>query len=68
VVRVRGYAQETPTLPTPSAGPAPLTQAIRRKFKRAGWHTRYRFRKQVLGPVLGQIKKARGFRQFLLRR
>ena len=28
---------------------------------------RYRLRKQILEPVFGQIKRARGFRQFLLR-
>jgi transposase len=45
----------------------PLTQAMRRKLKRAGWRTRYRLRKQIVEPVFGQIKQARGFRQFLLR-
>jgi transposase len=45
----------------------PLTQAMRRKLKRAGWRSRYRLRKQVVEPVFGQIKQARGFRQFLLR-
>jgi transposase/CRP-like cAMP-binding protein len=45
----------------------PLTQAMRRKLKRAGWRSRYRMRKQVVEPVFGQIKQARGFRQFLLR-
>jgi transposase len=45
----------------------PLTQAMRRKLKRAGWRSRYRLRKQIVEPVFGQIKQARGFRQFLLR-
>ena len=45
----------------------PLTKAMRDKLKRAGWRSRYRFRKQVVEPVFGQIKQARGFRQFLLR-
>lgn len=45
----------------------PLTQAMRDKLKRAGWRSRYRLRKQVVEPVFGQIKQARGFRQFLLR-
>ena len=44
-----------------------LTQAMRRKLKRAGWRSRYRLRKQIVEPVFGQIKQARGFRQFLLR-
>lgn len=34
---------------------------------RAGRRSRYRLRKQVVEPVFGQIKQARGFRQFLLR-
>jgi flagellar biosynthesis GTPase FlhF len=45
----------------------PLTKAMRNKLKRAGWRSRYRFRKQIVEPVFGQIKQARGFRQFLLR-
>jgi transposase len=45
----------------------PLTQAMQRKLKRAGRRSRYRLRKQVVEPVFGQIKAARGFRQFLLR-
>jgi len=45
----------------------PLTQGMRQKLKRAGWRSRYRLRKQIVEPVFGQIKQARGFRQFLLR-
>jgi Transposase DDE domain len=45
----------------------PLTRAMRDKLKRAGRRSRYRLRKQVVEPVFGQIKQARGFRQFLLR-
>jgi transposase/CRP-like cAMP-binding protein len=45
----------------------PLMQAMRQKLKRAGWRSRYRLRKQIVEPVFGQIKQARGFRQFLLR-
>ena len=41
---------------------------MRDKLKRAGWRSRYRLRKQVVEPVFGQIKQARGFRPFLLRR
>ena len=37
------------------------------RLTRAGYRSRYRFRKQVVEPVFGQIKQARGFRQFLLR-
>jgi transposase len=45
----------------------PLTRAMQRKLKRAGRRSRYRLRKQLPEPVFGQIKHARGFRQFLLR-
>jgi transposase len=45
----------------------PLTKAMRDKLKRAGWRSRYRHRKQIVESVFGQIKQARGFRQFLLR-
>ena len=39
----------------------PLTQATRRKLKRAGWRSRYRLRKQIVEPVFGQINQERGF-------
>jgi transposase len=45
----------------------PLTRAMIDKLKRAGWRSRYRLRKQVVEPVFGQVKQARGFRQFLMR-
>jgi transposase len=45
----------------------PLTKAMRNKLKQAGRRSRYRLRKQIVEPVFGQIKQARGFRQFLLR-
>ena len=45
----------------------PLVSAMRRRLRRAGRRSRYRLRKQVVEPVLGQINQARGFRQFLLR-
>src|SRR3974390_282848 len=41
--------------------------AMATKLRRAGRRSRYRFRKQIAEPVFGQIKHARGFRQFLLR-
>jgi hypothetical protein len=44
-----------------------LTQKMRQKLKCAGRRSRYRLRKQIVEPVFGQIKQARGFRQFLLR-
>jgi transposase len=45
----------------------PRMQAMADTLRRAGRHSRYRLRKQVVEPVFGQIKQARGFRQFLLR-
>src|ERR1700722_460822 len=45
----------------------PLTQRMRNKIDDGGFETPYRLRKQVVEPVFGQIKQARGFRQFLLR-
>ena len=43
------------------------TQLMRKKIDDGGFETPYRLRKQVVEPVFGQIKQARGFRQFLLR-
>lgn len=43
------------------------SKAMRDKLRRAGWRSRYRLRKQIVEPVFGQIKQARGFTQFLLR-
>jgi hypothetical protein len=45
----------------------PLMSAMARTLKRTGRRSRYRLRKQVVEPVFGQIKQARGLRQFLLR-
>ena len=41
--------------------------AMWQKLRRGGYRSRYRLRKQTVEPVFGQIKQARGFRQFLLR-
>ena len=40
---------------------------MRAKIKSGGYESPYRLRKQLPEPVFGQIKQARGFRQFLLR-
>ena len=45
----------------------PLMQAMADKLRRAGRRSRYRLRKQLVEPVFGHVKQARGFRQFLLR-
>jgi transposase len=47
--------------------PGSRMAAMAAKLKRAGRRSRYRLRKQTVEPVIGQIKHARGFRQFLLR-
>lgn len=47
--------------------PRTRVYAMRIRLRRAGYRSRYRLRKQVVEPVFGQIKQARGFRQFLLR-
>jgi len=49
------------------AKPGSLLARMTRRLRRAGHRSRYRLRKQVVEPVFGQIKQARGFRQFLLR-
>jgi transposase len=48
-------------------GPPTRVQAMRAKIKDGGHNSPYRLRKQLPEPVFGQIKHARGFRQFLLR-
>ena len=40
---------------------------MRAKIRKDGFNSPYRLRKQTVEPVFGQIKAARGFRQFLLR-
>ena len=45
----------------------PRMQAMAETIRKAGRRSRYRLRKQVVEPVFGHIKQARGFRQFLLR-
>ena len=42
-------------------------QKMAQRLKKGGYRSRYRLRKQTVEPVFGQIKFARGFRQFLLR-
>ena len=40
---------------------------MRQRLRQGGRRTRYRLRKQIVEPVFGHIKHARGFGQFLLR-
>jgi transposase len=52
-------------------GPLPKgathTDRMRRKLQSKAGHAIYAARKAIVEPVFGQIKQARGFRQFLLR-
>jgi hypothetical protein len=50
-----------------TAKPGSLLARMSTRLRRAGHRSRYRLRKQIVEPVFGQIKQARGFRQFLLR-
>jgi transposase len=59
---------EATAAPAPEPAEAPTrVEAMRAKIKAGGHTSPYRLRKQLPEPVFGQIKQARGFRQFLLR-
>jgi transposase len=45
----------------------PEVEAMRERLREGGFESPYRLRKQTVEPVFGQIKHARGFRQFLMR-
>ena len=65
-------ADAPPAGDCPAASPGPAraptrVEAMREKIKAGGHESPYRLRKQLPEPVFGQIKQARGFRQFLLR-
>ena len=47
--------------------PGTETYAMRRKLARGGHRSRYRLRKQIVEPIFGQVKEARGFRRFSFR-
>ena len=42
-------------------------RAMAARVKRGGHRSRYRLRKQIVEPVNGHIKEARGFRRFSMR-
>jgi len=42
-------------------------RAMWQRLRKGNYRSRYRLRKQVVEPVFGHIKQARGFRQFLMR-
>ena len=67
---VAGTVTDEPT--TAQLSPEPVgeptrVERMRAKIKAGGHASPYRLRKQLREPVFGQIKQARGFRQFLLR-
>jgi transposase len=45
----------------------PKIEEMRERLREGGFESPYRLRKQTVEPVFGQIKQARGFRQFLMR-
>jgi transposase/IS5 family transposase len=71
VVALRRYHRDEP----PDADPAPLhatnrwpeRNRMRNRLASADGKAKYKLRKQTVEPVFGQIKAARGFRQFLRR-
>lgn len=71
--QIRGYISTTRYYESDEPGtnrpPKPGTYArgMWQRVRQGGYRSRYRLRKQVVEPVFGQIKKARGFRQFLCR-
>ncbi len=60
-------ADAAPAASAEPAGAPTRVEAMREKIKAGGHGSPYRLRKQLPEPVFGQIKQARGFRQFLLR-
>jgi hypothetical protein len=67
---VTGTAEGAASTTTSQAEPESAqtrVEAMRAKIKAGGHASPYRLRKQLPEPVFGQIKQARGFRQFLLR-
>lgn len=73
--RIRGYVAsrwQKDNIAKSKDQPPPVkvtgrVRAMWQRLRQGGPRSRYRLRKQVVEPVFGQIKQARGFRQFLLR-
>jgi transposase len=73
--RIRGYVASRWQKNNPAGskdrqlpdGVGKYVRAMWQRLKKGAHRSRYRLRKQVVEPVFGQIKQARGFRQFLLR-
>jgi len=68
--RVRHRRWRDPSSPpvTPSPKDGSVSERMRNRLKLPENRERYRKREQSVEPVFGQIKEARGLRQFLLRR
>ena len=68
---IRGYVatgrQKHGTVSATGKGMGDHVRGMSRRLRQGGHRSRYRLRKQTVEPVFGQIKAARGFRQFLLR-
>jgi hypothetical protein len=65
---VAGAVEGEDTAAPAEPGDVPTrVEAMRAKIRAGGHASPYRLRKQLPEPVFGQIKQARGFRQFLLR-
>jgi len=68
---IRGYVatgrQKHGTVSATGKGMGDRVRGMSRRLRQGGHRSRYRLRKQTVEPVFGQIKAARGFRQFLLR-
>jgi hypothetical protein len=61
------HGQASATGASPPARESATRAAMRAKLSGGGWESPYHLRKQTVEPVFGQIKAARGFRQFLTR-
>ena len=68
---IRGYIatgrQKHGTASATGKGGGDHVRKMSRRLRQGGHRSRYRLRKQTVEPVFGQMKGARGFRQFLLR-
>jgi hypothetical protein len=71
--RIRGYVASRWQKDNVGGSQRPPTKvdgyvrAMWQRLRQGGYRSRYRLRKQIVEPVFGHIKQARGFRQFLLR-
>jgi hypothetical protein len=62
------HGKDMPVATGPPPAGAGVAEQMRHKLRTPAGRAVYGMRKAVVEPVFGQIKEARGFRQFLLRR